>query len=45
MTARQPDVVRGSEKVFRGIRRTRTDALQLKAVLAVEIIKALDRER
>ena len=39
------DVVRGSGNVFRDLRRENADAEQCKAILAAEIIKALDRER
>ena len=37
--------VRGSGNVFRDLGRKNADAEQFKAVLAAEIIKALDRER
>ena len=37
-------VVRGSGNVFRDLGRENADAEQFKAVLAAEIIKALDRE-
>lgn len=39
------EVVRGSGNVFRDLGRQNADAKQLKAILAAEIIKALDRER
>lgn len=39
------DVVRGSGNVFRDVGHRNADAEQLKAILAAEIIKALDRER
>lgn len=39
------EVVRGSGNVFRDLGRTNADAEQFKAILAAEIIKALDRER
>jgi predicted XRE-type DNA-binding protein len=38
------DVVRGSGNVFRDLGRENADAEQLKAILAAEIIKALDRD-
>jgi predicted XRE-type DNA-binding protein len=38
------DVVRGSGNVFRDVGSKSPDADQLKAILATEIIKALDRE-
>ena len=38
-------VVRGSGNVFRDVGHKDADAEQLKAVLAAEIIKALDRDR
>jgi predicted XRE-type DNA-binding protein len=39
------DVVRGSGNVFRDLGRENADADQFKAILAAEIIKALDREK
>jgi len=39
------DVVRGSGNVFRDLGHKNPNAEQLKAILAAEIIKALDRER
>ena len=39
------DVVRGSGNVFRDLGHKNADAEQLKAILAAEIIKAVDRER
>ena len=39
------EVVHGSGNVFRDLRHANADALQLKAILAAEIIKALDKER
>jgi len=39
------DVVRGSGNIFRDLGHPHADAEQLKAVLAAEIIKTLDRER
>lgn len=38
-------VVRGSGNVFRDLGHENADAEQFKAILAAEIIKALDRER
>lgn len=38
------EVVRGSGNVFRDLDRNSADAEQFKAILATEIIKALDRE-
>jgi len=39
------DVVRGSGNVFRDLGHANADAEQFKALLAAEIIRALDRER
>ena len=39
------DVMRGSSNVFRDLGHKNANAEQLKAILAAEIIKALDRER
>ena len=39
------EVVRGSGNVFRDLKHEHADAEQFKAILAAEIIKALDRER
>jgi predicted XRE-type DNA-binding protein len=39
------EVVRGTGNVFRDLGHKNADAEQFKAVLAAEIIKALDRER
>jgi len=39
------EVVHGTGNVFRDLDRRNADAEQFKAILAVEIIKALDRER
>ena len=39
------EVVRGSGNVFRDVGHKNADAEQLKAILAAEIIKALDGER
>jgi predicted XRE-type DNA-binding protein len=38
------DVVRGSGNVFRDLGHKNADGLQFKAILAAEIIKALDRD-
>ncbi len=38
-------LLRGSGNVFRDLERKNADVEQLKAILAAEIIKALDRER
>jgi predicted XRE-type DNA-binding protein len=38
------DVVRGSGNIFRDLGLKNADALQCKAILAAEIIKALDRQ-
>jgi predicted XRE-type DNA-binding protein len=38
------EVVRGSGNVFRDLKHENADVAQLKAILAVEIIDALDRE-
>jgi predicted XRE-type DNA-binding protein len=40
-----PEVVRGSGNVFRDLGHKNADTEQFKAILAAEIIKALDRER
>jgi predicted XRE-type DNA-binding protein len=37
-------VIRGSGNVYRDLKRPRADVDQLKAILAAEIIKALDRD-
>jgi predicted XRE-type DNA-binding protein len=39
------EVVRGTGNVFRDLRRKNADAEQFKAILAAEIVKALDRQR
>ncbi len=39
------EVVRGSGNVFHDLGRKNTDAEQFKAILAAEILKALDRQR
>jgi predicted XRE-type DNA-binding protein len=44
MKVEKLDVVRGSGNVFRDLGQPNADAEQFKAVLAAEIIKALDRE-
>jgi hypothetical protein len=45
MKSEKLEVVRGSGNVFRDLGRKNPDAEQFKAILAAEIIKALDRER
>jgi hypothetical protein len=44
MNAEKPELVRGSGNVFRDLGRENADLEQLKALLAAEIIKALDRD-
>ena len=44
MKGEKPEVVRGSGSVFRDLGHKNADAGQFKAILAAEIIKALDRE-
>jgi predicted XRE-type DNA-binding protein len=44
MKTEKLDVVRGSGNAFRDLGHANADAEQLKALLAAEIIKALDRE-
>jgi predicted XRE-type DNA-binding protein len=44
MNREKLEVVRGSGNVFRDLGRGNADADQFKAILATEIIKALDRE-
>jgi predicted XRE-type DNA-binding protein len=44
MKREKPEVVRGSRNVFRDVGHKNADAEQFKAILAAEIIKALDRE-
>ena len=39
------EVVRGSGNVFRDLKHKNADAEQFKAILAAEIIRAVDRER
>src|SRR3954447_7489609 len=45
MRREKRDLVRGSGNVFRDLGQKNADAQQLRAILAAEIIKALDRER
>lgn len=45
MKSEKLEVVRGSENVFRDLRHENADAHQLKAILAAEIIKTLDRDK
>jgi predicted XRE-type DNA-binding protein len=45
MKTEKTEVVRGSGNVFRDLGHDRADAEQFKALLAAEIIKALDREQ
>lgn len=44
MARKNLEMMRGSGNVFRDLRRTNADVEQFKAILAAEIIKALDRE-
>jgi predicted XRE-type DNA-binding protein len=44
MKGEKLEVVRGSGNVFRDLGRENADAEQFKAILAAEIVKALDRE-
>ena len=44
MKAEKLEIVRGSGNVFRDLGRGSADAEQFKAILAAEIIKALDRD-
>jgi predicted XRE-type DNA-binding protein len=44
MKGEELDVVRGSGNVFRDLGQENADAKQFKAILAAEIVKALDRE-
>jgi hypothetical protein len=44
MKGEKLEVVRGSGNVFRDLGQKNADAEQFKAILAAEIIKALDRE-
>ena len=45
MKAEKLEIVRGSGNVFRDLGRESADALQFKAILAAEIIKALDKDQ
>jgi predicted XRE-type DNA-binding protein len=45
MKAEKLEIVRGSGNAFRDLGRENADAEQFKAILAAEIIKALDRDR
>ena len=45
MKSQKLDIVRGTGNVFRDLGHKNADAEQFKAILAAEIIKALDRER
>ena len=45
MKAEKLEIVRGSGNVFRDLGRENADALQFKAILAAEIIKALDKDQ
>ena len=45
MKAERFEVTRGSGNVYRDLRNANADVKQLKALLAAEILKALDRER
>ena len=45
MKAEKLEIVRGSGNVFRDLGRENADAGQFKAILAAEIIKALDRDQ
>jgi len=45
MKRERVELVRGSGNVFRDLGKDNPDLRQLKALLAAEIIKALDRER
>lgn len=45
MKAEKLELIRGSGNVFRDLGRENADALQFKAILAAEIIKALDRDQ
>ena len=44
MKHKKLEITRGSGNVFRDLERTNADVEQFKAILAAEIIKALDRE-
>jgi len=45
MKRKKPEVVLGSGNVFRDLGQSNADAEQLKAVLAAEITRTLDREK
>ena len=45
MKAEKLEIVRGSGNVFGDLGRENADALQFKAILAAEIIKALDKDQ
>ena len=45
MRSRDPGIVRGTGNVFRDLGEKNADVEQLKAILAAEIIKTLDREK
>jgi predicted XRE-type DNA-binding protein len=45
MKGEKLEVVRGSGNVFRDLEHKNADAEQFKAILAAEVIKALDREQ
>ena len=45
MKAEKLEIVLGSGNVFRDLGRENADALQFKAILAAEIIKALDKDQ
>jgi len=45
MKTEKPELVRGSGNVFRDLGRENADVEQLKALLAAEIIRALDRDK
>jgi predicted XRE-type DNA-binding protein len=45
MKDEQLEMVRGSGNVFRDVGRPDADVLQVKAILAAEIVKALDKDR
>lgn len=45
MKREQFEVIRGSGNVYRDLGKDNSDLRQFKAILATEIIKALDRER
>ena len=45
MKSEDLEIVRGSGNVFRDLGRENADALQCKAILAAEIVKALDKDQ